>query len=126
MPQLNSNIPCAEAIQTALVSCHSQTMTSSKHNSTVEPSETWYQLQEKGLWHAHKGYLMLHNSVGLHVVCTVQDTLHCVHLKMLHHPAYNRDLSLPDFHVFSPLREALKGRKFRLDRDVKATVMQWL
>jgi len=39
---------------------------------------------------------------------SVQDMLHSMHLKELVCPLYSLDLALYDFHVFSPLKKALK------------------
>jgi len=44
----------------------------------------------------------------------------------MEHPAYNPDLAPSDFHLFRPLKQALRGRRFSCDDDVKAAVLQWL
>jgi hypothetical protein len=44
----------------------------------------------------------------------------------MEHPAYSPDLAPSDFHLFGPLKEALRGRRFPCDDDVKAAVHQWL
>jgi len=44
----------------------------------------------------------------------------------MEHPAYSPDLVPSDFHLFGPLKEALRGRRFSCDDDVKAPVHQWL
>jgi histone-lysine N-methyltransferase SETMAR len=44
----------------------------------------------------------------------------------MEHPAYSLDLAPSDFHLFEPLKEALRGRRFSCDDDVKAAVHQWL
>jgi histone-lysine N-methyltransferase SETMAR len=41
------------------------------------------------------------------------------------HPAYSPDLAPYDFHLFRPLKEVLRGRRFSCD-DVKAAVHHWL
>ena len=41
-------------------------------------------------------------------------------------PAYSPDLAPADFHLFGPLKEALRGRRFSCDVDVNAAVHQWL
>jgi len=35
-------------------------------------------------------------------------------------------LAPSDFHLFGPLREALRGKRFSCDDDVTAAVHQWL
>ena len=44
----------------------------------------------------------------------------------MEHPAYSPDLAPSDFHLFGPLKEALSGRRFSCDDEVKAAVHQWL
>jgi len=44
----------------------------------------------------------------------------------MEHPAYSPDLAPADFHLFGRLKEALRGRRFSCDDDVKAVVHQWL
>jgi hypothetical protein len=44
----------------------------------------------------------------------------------MEHPAYGPDLAPSDFHLFRPLKEALRGRQFSRDDGVKAVVHQWL
>jgi histone-lysine N-methyltransferase SETMAR len=44
----------------------------------------------------------------------------------MEHSAYSPDLAPSDFHLFGPLKKALRGRRFSCDDDVKAAVHQWL
>jgi histone-lysine N-methyltransferase SETMAR len=44
----------------------------------------------------------------------------------MEHPAYSPDLAPSDFYLFGPLKEALRGKRFSGDDDVKAAVHQWL
>jgi hypothetical protein len=44
----------------------------------------------------------------------------------MEHPAHSPDLVPSDFHLFGPLKEALGGRRFRCDKDIKNAVHQWL
>ena len=45
---------------------------------------------------------------------------------VLEHPAYSLDLAPSDYHLFGPLKEALRGRRFTSDEEVKETVHEWL
>jgi len=45
---------------------------------------------------------------------------------VLEHPAYSLDLAPSDYHLFYPLKEALKGRRFTSDEEVKEAVHEWL
>jgi hypothetical protein len=44
----------------------------------------------------------------------------------MEHPAHSPDLVPSDFHLFGLLEEALLGRRFRCDEDVKNAVHRWL
>jgi len=43
-------------------------------------------------------------------------------LGVLEHPAYSPDLAPSDFHLFGPLKNALRGRRFAADDEVKEAV----
>jgi hypothetical protein len=45
---------------------------------------------------------------------------------VLDHQPYSPDLSLFDFHVLSPLKKMLKGKKFMSNEQVQTPVEQWL
>ena len=53
------------------------------------------------------------------------ETLKQLKWEAMEQPAYSPDLAPSDFHLFGPLKEALRGRRFSCDDDVKA-VHQWL
>jgi hypothetical protein len=46
--------------------------------------------------------------------------------QILQHPPYSPDLSPSDYHVFGPLKDALRGRRFGNDDGVKEAVHSWL
>jgi histone-lysine N-methyltransferase SETMAR len=46
--------------------------------------------------------------------------------EVLEHPAYSPDLAPSDFHLFGPLKNALRGRQFAADDEVKEAVHDWL
>ena len=46
---------------------------------------------------------------------------------MLEHSAYSSDLAPSDYHLFGPLKDALRGRRFTSDEEgVKKAVHEWL
>jgi histone-lysine N-methyltransferase SETMAR len=45
---------------------------------------------------------------------------------MMEHPTYNPDLVPSDFHVFGPMKEALRGRRLSSDKEVIGAVQNWL
>ena len=58
----------------------------------------------------------------------------CIHIpviiqlkfKILPHPPYNPDIAPSDYHMFGPLKEALHGRRFASEDEVKDAVHVWL
>jgi histone-lysine N-methyltransferase SETMAR len=46
--------------------------------------------------------------------------------EVLPHLPYSPDLAPSHFHLFGPLKESLRGRKFNLDDDVQSAVHEWL
>jgi len=47
-------------------------------------------------------------------------------LDSIDHPPISPDLSPCDFHVFRPLKEALKEQRFKDDESVERFVRKWL
>jgi hypothetical protein len=45
---------------------------------------------------------------------------------MLEHPAYSPDLAPSDYHLFGPLKNALRGRRFYTGKEVREGVHKWL
>jgi hypothetical protein len=46
--------------------------------------------------------------------------------EVLDHPAYSPDLVPSDYHLFGPLQDASRGRRFTSDEEVKGAVHEWL
>lgn len=66
--------------------------------------------------------VLLHDNVPLHLVKLVQDLLGLMHWEVLQRPPYTPDLSPCDLHVYDPLKESLKGRRFNSDAEVEFAV----
>jgi histone-lysine N-methyltransferase SETMAR len=45
---------------------------------------------------------------------------------MMEHPPYSPDLAPSDFHMFSPMKETLRGRRLSSDEEVIGAVQNWL
>jgi histone-lysine N-methyltransferase SETMAR len=65
----------------------------------------------------------LHDHARPHTAAHTLETLKQLKWESTEHPAYSPDLAPSDFHLFGPLKEALRGRRFSC---VKAAVHQWL
>jgi len=49
-----------------------------------------------------------------------------VGFEVLEHPAYSPDLAPSGYHLFGPLKNALRGRRFSTDKEVREAVHKWL
>jgi len=72
------------------------------------------------------GVLLLHDNTHPHTAIYTLQTLVKLGFTVLEHPAYSPDLTPSDYHLFGPLKEALRGRQFTSDEEVKEAVHEWL
>ena len=72
-----------------------------------------------------KGVLLLHNNARPHMAHLTINTIWQLNWEVCAHPAYSPDLAPSDFHLFGPLKNALRGCWFAAD-DVKEAVHDWL
>ena len=72
------------------------------------------------------GVLLLHDNAHPHTDIHTLHTLVNLGFTMLEHPAYSPDLAPSDYHLFGPLKDALRGRRFTSDEGVKEAVYEWL
>jgi len=73
-----------------------------------------------------KGVLLLHDNARPHTAHLTINTIRQLNWEVLEHPAYSPDLAPSDFHLFGPLKNALRGRRFAADDEVKEAVHDWL
>jgi len=73
-----------------------------------------------------KENLLLHDNARRHTAAHTLETLKQLKWEAMEHPDYSPDLAPSDFHLFGPLENALRGRRFSCDDDVKSAVYQWL
>ena len=64
---------------------------------------------------------LLHDNVSPHTA----ETLRKLKFEVIAHPPYCPDLAPSDYHLFGPLKEALRGRLFTSDQEVNAAVHAW-
>jgi histone-lysine N-methyltransferase SETMAR len=72
------------------------------------------------------GALLQHDNACLHTAHATAKKLTDLRLECIPHPAYSLDLTPSDYHVFGPLKEALSGKKFSMDDEIKEAVHRWL
>jgi hypothetical protein len=65
---------------------------------------------------------MLQDNAHLHTSAHT----HQLNFEVLKHPLCSSDLALSDCHLFSPLRDTLRGHYFASDQEVKEAVHAWL
>ena len=73
-----------------------------------------------------RGVILLHDNARPHSAAKTVETLQDLRFEVLEHPPYSPDLAPSDFHLFGPLKEALRGRRFSTDEEVKEAVHEWL
>jgi histone-lysine N-methyltransferase SETMAR len=73
-----------------------------------------------------KGVALLHDNAHLHTAAHTVETLCHLSFEVLKHPPYSPDLAPSDYHLFGPLKDALRGRHFASDQEVKGVVHAWL
>ena len=56
-----------------------------------------------------KGIVLLHDNAHPYTAAHTVETLHKLKFEALAHPLYSSDLAPSDYHLFGPLKEALRG-----------------
>ena len=56
------------------------------------------------------GVVLLYDNARPHTAAHTAETLRKLKFQVMAHPPYNPDLALSDYHLFGPLKEALRGR----------------
>ena len=70
--------------------------------------------------------LIQRDSACLHTSQRTQEAIAKFDWTVLPHPPYSPDLALSDFHLFGPLKDALRGTRFEDDEIVIRAVRTWL
>ncbi|PNF22874.1 hypothetical protein B7P43_G14964, partial [Cryptotermes secundus] len=69
-----------------------------------------------------KGLVLLQDSARPHAAAHTAETLQKLKFDVMAHPLYSPDLAPSDYHLFGPLKEALRGLRFTSDQEVKEAV----
>lgn len=72
-----------------------------------------------------EGVILLHDNARPHTANIITSQIARMRWEVLEHPPYSPDLSPCDFHVFGPLKKALKGQRFQSDAEVQQAVLTW-
>ena len=73
-----------------------------------------------------KKVLLLHDNARPHTAGWTVETINRLGFEVLEHPAYSPDLAPVDYHLFGPLKDALRGCRFCTDEEVQRAVHEWL
>ena len=71
------------------------------------------------------GVLLLYDNARPHTAIHTLQTLVKLGFTM-EHPAYSPNLAPLDYHLFGPLKDAIRGRRFTSEEGVKKAVHEWL
>jgi histone-lysine N-methyltransferase SETMAR len=70
--------------------------------------------------------LIQHENARSHTSLRTQEAISKFGWNVLSHPPYSLDLAASDFHLFEPLKDALRGTRFEDDESVIRAVRTWL
>jgi hypothetical protein len=69
---------------------------------------------------------MFHDNAHLHTAAHTVESLRQLNFEVLKHPLYSSDLTLSDCHLFSSLKDTLRGHFFASVQQVKEAMHAWL
>jgi histone-lysine N-methyltransferase SETMAR len=70
--------------------------------------------------------LLHHDNVRPHTSLHTREAITKLQWTVLPHPPYSLDLAPSDYHLFSPLKDAIRGKKFEDDEEVISEVKRSL
>ncbi|KDR17168.1 hypothetical protein L798_08429, partial [Zootermopsis nevadensis] len=70
--------------------------------------------------------LLLHDNARPHTSPRTREEITKLGWTVLPHPPYSPDLAPSDFHLFGPLKDAIRGTRFEDDESVIQAVRTWL
>ena len=72
------------------------------------------------------GVLLQHDNAQPHTARSTVTTIRDLSFKCLSYPPCSPDLAPSDFHVFGLLKEVMRGKSFKSDKEVQQVVQEWL
>jgi transposase len=70
--------------------------------------------------------LLHHDNARSHTSLHIREVITKLQWTYLPHPPYSPDLAPFEFHLFSPLKDAVPGKEFEDDEEVISEVKRWL
>jgi hypothetical protein len=79
-------------------------------------------------WHGllTTGVCLLHDNEKPHTATATLLTIKELQVECIPHPLCSSDFVPSDFHVFGPLKDALGGKQFQDNNEVRSVVHEWL
>jgi histone-lysine N-methyltransferase SETMAR len=77
-------------------------------------------IRPKRCGNLRKDAILLHDNTRPHTANQTDETVNELGYELMEHPPYSPDLAFTDFHMFGPVKEALRGRRFSSDEEVIA------
>ena len=72
-----------------------------------------------------KSIVLLHDNPRLYIAAQTVETLQKPMFVVLAYLPYSPQIAPSDYHLFGPLKEALRGRRFTSDQELKEAVHSW-
>jgi hypothetical protein len=72
------------------------------------------------------GVVLHHDNTRPHTAAATVETIQKLKLELLPHPSFSPNLAPCDYHILEPLKNALRGRQFANDEEVKDAMYKWL
>jgi glutathione S-transferase len=82
-------------------------------------------LVSKWLGKLPKGVLFLQHNASSYTTAIMQRKLADLHSDVPKHPAYSRDLTSSEYHLFPNLKKHMKGKKFSITEDAMSAADDW-
>jgi transposase len=70
--------------------------------------------------------LLYHDNARSHTSLRTREAITKLQWTVLSHPSYSPDLAPSDYHLFGPLKDAIRGKRFEDDEEVNTKVKRWL
>jgi histone-lysine N-methyltransferase SETMAR len=70
--------------------------------------------------------LLHHDNARLHTNLHTRKVIRTLQWTVLPHPPYSPDLAPSDYHLLSPLKDAIRGKKLENDEEGISEVKRWL
>ena len=83
------------------------------------------EIRSKSRGHLSKGIVLLHENTRPRTAAHTVETLQKLKFEVLAHTRYGPELAPSDYQQFGPLNEALRGRRFTSDQELKEAVHGW-